>query len=184
MCKKLVKINSKIVKRMYNSENYKIYATYVDKKEFPNIKHNKYDNVTIYGDVHNLVVSQSYEVTAVEQLDNKYGYGYDIVNIRMDKPKNEEEVYMFLREFLSENQVGVLWQHYPDIIDIILRGEADTVDLDKLKGIGEKTFETIKTKIIENYCIYDLVVEFGGILTMSMLKKLYDEFKSIPIMKL
>ena len=86
----------------------------------------------------------------------------------MDKPKNEEEVYMFLREILTENQAGVLWQHYPDIIDIILRGEADTVDLDKLKGIGEKTFETIKTKIIENYCIYDLVVEFGGILTMSM----------------
>ena len=183
MSKKEVKFNCKIVKRMYNSENYKIYATYVDKKEFPNIKHNKYDNVTIYGDVHNLVVSQSYEVTAVEQLDNKYGYGYDIVNIRMDKPKNEEEVYMFLREILTENQAGVLWQHYPDIIDIILRGEADTVDLDKLKGIGEKTFETIKTKIIENYCIYDLVVEFGGILTMSMLKKLYDEFKSIPKMK-
>ena len=90
---------------------------------------------------------------------------------------------MFLREILTENQAGVLWQHYPDIIDIVLRGEADTVDLDKLKGIGEKTFETIKTKIVENYCIYDLVIEFGGILTMSMLKKLYDEFKSIPKMK-
>lgn len=182
MSKKEVKFNCKIVKCMYNSEDYKIYATDVDKKEFPNIKHNKYDNVTIYGNVHNLVVSQSYEITAVEQLD-KYGFGYDIVNVRMDKPKNEEEVYMFLREILTENQAGVLWQHYPDIIDIVLRGEADTVNLDKLKGIGEKTFETIKTKIVENYCIYDLVIEFGGILTMSMLKKLYDEFKSIPKMK-
>lgn len=182
MSKKEVKFNCKIVKCMYNSEDYKIYATDVDKKEFPNIKHNKYDNVTIYGNVHNLVVSQSYEITAVEQLD-KYGFGYDIVNVRMDKPKTEEEVYMFLREILTGNQAGVLWQHYPDIIDIVLRGEADTVDLDKLKGIGEKTFETIKTKIVENYCIYDLVIEFGGILTMSMLKKLYDEFKSIPKMK-
>ena len=139
MSKKEVKFNCKIVKCMYNSEDYKIYATDVDKKEFPNIKHNKYDNVTIYGNVHNLVVSQSYEITAVEQLD-KYGFGYDIVNVRMDKPKTEEEVYMFLREILTENQAGVLWQHYPDIIDIVLRGEADTVDLDKLKGIGEKTF--------------------------------------------
>lgn len=182
MSKKEVKFNCKIVKCMFNSENYKIYATEVDKEKYPNIKHNKYDNVTIYGDVHNLVVSQSYEVTAAEQLD-KYGYGYDIVNVRMDRPKNEEEVYMFLREILTENQAGVLWQHYPDIIDIVLRDEADTVDLDQLKGIGEKTFETIKTKIIENYCIYDLVVEFGGILTMSMLKKLYDKFRSIPKLK-
>lgn len=182
MSKKEVKFNCKIVKCMYNSENYKIYATEVDKEKYPNIKHNKYDNVTIYGDVHNLVVSQSYEVTAAEQLD-KYGYGYDIVNVRMDRPKNEEEVYMFLREILTENQAGVLWQHYPDIIDIVLRDEADTVDLDQLKGIGEKTFETIKTKITENYCIYDLVVEFGGILTMSMLKKLYDKFRSIPKLK-
>ena len=43
MSKKEVKFNCKIVKCMYNSENYKIYATDVDKKEFPNIKHNKYD---------------------------------------------------------------------------------------------------------------------------------------------
>lgn len=34
MSKKEVKFNCKIVKRMYNSENYKIYATYVDKKSF------------------------------------------------------------------------------------------------------------------------------------------------------
>lgn len=182
MSKKEVKFNCKVVKCMFNSDNYKIYATEVDKKKYPNIKHNKYDNVTIYGDVHNLVVSQSYEVTAVEQLD-KYGYGYNIANIRMDKPKNEEEVYMFLREILSEKQAGVLWQHYPDIIDIILRGEANTVELDKLNGIGEKTFEKIKTKIVENYCIYDLVVEFGGILTMSILKKLYDEYTSVEKLK-
>ena len=56
MSKKEVKFNCKIVKCMYNSEDYKIYATDVDKKEFPNIYHYKYDNVTIYGNVHNLVV--------------------------------------------------------------------------------------------------------------------------------
>lgn len=182
MSKKDVKFNCKIVKCMYNSENYKIYAADVDKKEYPNIKHNKYNNVTIYGDVHNLVVSQSYEVTAAEQLD-KYGYGYLITNIRMNKPKDEEEVYTFLREILTFDQASELWKHYPDIIDIILKKEENTVDLGKLKGIGEKTFEKIKTKIIDNYCIYDLVIEFGGILTMSMLKKLYDEYASVEKLK-
>lgn len=35
MSKKEVKFNCKIVKCMYNSEDYKIYATDVDKKSFP-----------------------------------------------------------------------------------------------------------------------------------------------------
>lgn len=182
MEKKELKFKCKIVKCMYNSENYKIYAADVDKIEYPTIKYNKYDNVSIFGDIHNLAVSQSYEVTAVEQL-GKYGYGYDIINIRMDKPKNEKETYLFLREILTEHQAAALWQCYPDIIDIILRGEADTVDISKLRGIEEKTFKKIKEKIVENYCIYDLVVEFGSILTMSMLKKLYDRYTSINKLK-
>lgn len=177
-----VKFKCKIVKCMYNSENYKIYATDVDEGKYPEIKSNQYGNVSIYGDVHNLILSQSYEVTAVEEM-GKYGYGYRIINVRMDKPKNEEEIYMFLREILTDNQASELWRHYPDIIDIVIRGESDTVDLTQLKGIGKKTYERIKNKIIENYCIYDLVIEFGGILTMSILKKLYDEYTSIDRLK-
>ena len=47
MSKKEVKFNCKIVKCMYNSEDYKIYATDVDKKEFPNIKPVSYTHLTL-----------------------------------------------------------------------------------------------------------------------------------------
>lgn len=177
------KFNCTIERCTYDSPDYKVYSAYVDKKQYPEIKHNeKYGNVTIFGNLHHLCETQSYEVTAVEEL-NKYGYGYKVVNIRMDQPKSEEDVYVFLQEILTFNQASELWKHYPDIIDRVITGNTDDIDLNKLKGIKEATFLKIKDKIIQNYALYDLVVEFGGILTISMLKKIYDEYPSIEMLK-
>lgn len=177
------KFNCIIERCTYDSPDYKVYSAYVDKKQYPEIKHNeKYGNVTIFGNLHHLCETQSYEVTAVEEL-NKYGYGYKVINIRMDQPKSEEDVYVFLQEILTFNQASELWKHYPDIIDRVITGNTDDIDLNKLKGIKEATFLKIKDKIIQNYALYDLVVEFGGILTISMLKKIYDEYPSIEMLK-
>lgn len=177
------KFNCTIERCTYNSPDYKVYSAYVDKKQYPEIKHNeKYGNVTIFGNLHHLCETQSYEVTAVEEL-NKYGYGYKVVNIRMDQPKSEEDVYVFLQEILTFKQASELWKNYPDIIDRVITGNTDDIDLNKLKGIKEATFLKIKDKIIQNYALYDLVVEFGGILTISMLKKIYDEYPSIEMLK-
>lgn len=177
------KFNCTIERCTYDSPDYKVYSAYVDKKQYPEIKHNeKYGNVTIFGNLHHLCETQSYEVTAVEEL-NKYGYGYKVVNIRMDQPKSEEDVYVFLQEILTFNQASELWKNYPDIIDRVVSGNTDDIDLNKLKGIKEATFIKIKDKIIQNYALYDLVVEFGGILTISMLKKIYDEYPSIEMLK-
>lgn len=172
-----------IEKCTYDSPDYKVYAVNVDPKKYPDIKRSeKYYNVTIFGNVHTLCLGQSYEVTAKEE-QNKYGYGYKIVNIRKDTPKNEEDVYMFLQEILTFNQASELWKNYPDIIDRVISGNTKDIDLSKLHGIGEITFGKIKDKIIQNYALYDLVVEFGGNLTISMLKKIYDEYPSIQMLK-
>lgn len=177
------KFNCTIERCTYDSPDYKVYSAYVDKKQYPEIKHNeKYGNVTIFGNLHHLCETQSYEVTAVEEL-NKYGYGYKVINIRMDQPKSEEDVYVFLQEILTFKQASELWKNYPDIIDRVITGNTDDIDLNKLKGIKEATFLKIKDKIIQNYALYDLVVEFGGILTISMLKKIYDEYPSIEMLK-
>ena len=57
------------------------------------------------------------------------------------------------------------------------------VDLSRLKGIGEKTFEKIKEKIIINYCLMDLVIEFKNVLSMSIIKRIYDRYSSIDKLK-
>ena len=165
-----------IIREIYMSDNWKIYAVNVDKEQYPLIKHTKYGDCSVCGDIHSLTPGEEYNFTCIEQ-STKYGYSYKILNITKDKPKNESDVYTFLQEFLTFNQASELYREYPTIIDMVLNGEK--VDLSKLHGIGEKTFNNIKSKIIDNYKLFDIVAEYGGILTLSMIKKLYNEFSSV-----
>ena len=165
-----------IIREIYMSDNWKIYAVNVDKEQYPLIKHTKYGDCSVCGDIHSLTPGEEYNFTCIEQ-STKYGYSYKILNITKDKPKNESDVYTFLQEFLKFNQASELYREYPTIIDMVLNGEK--VDLSKLHGIGEKTFNNIKSKIIDNYKLFDIVAEYGGILTLSMIKKLYNEFSSV-----
>ena len=167
-----------IIREIYMSDNWKIYAVNVDREQYPLIKHTKYGDCSVCGDIHSLTPGEEYNFTCIEQ-NTKYGYSYKILNITKDKPKNESDVYTFLQEFLTFNQASELYREYPTIIDMVLNGESDKVDLSKLHGIGEKTFNNIKSKIIDNYKLFDIVAEYGGILTLSMIKKLYNEFSSV-----
>ena len=180
--KKEIKFSGNIIRCTYDSPDYKVYAVDVDRDKYPDVKFTKYGNATIFGNLYDLVVQQPYEITAVEE-QNKYGYGYKVINIRMDKPRNEDDVYTFLQEILTFNQASELWKNYPDIIDRVVKGDVDSIDLNKLKGIKEYTFEKIKMKILQNYALYDLVIEFNGLLTISTLNKLYEKYSSVELLK-
>ena len=72
---------------------------------------------------------------------------------------------------------------YPDIIQRVKDNNIADIDLSKLKGIGAKTFEKIKDKIITNYCLMELVIEFKNVLSMNVIKRIYDEYSSIDKLK-
>lgn len=179
---KQFKFKGVIIKCTYNTPDYKIYAVEVNKKDYPDIKQNKYGNVSILGEISDLTLGVEYEITAEEQT-NKYGVSYHVINIRRDMPTTTEGAFLFLSEILTENQAKVLIQHYPSIIQKVKDNELDDIDLSKLKGIGEKTFEIIKDKIITNFALMDLVIEFKNVLSMSIIKKIYDEYSSIDKLK-
>lgn len=172
----------RVVKQTYNSDNYKIYAVDVDKELYPDIKFSKYGNAVICGEIHELGIGIEYEIRAVEQ-STKYGYSYKVLNIRRDKPRLAADMYVFLQEILSLNQAETLYNAYPDIVDRVMQNRLEDIDFSRLKGIKEYTFNIIKNKIIENYCLSDLVLEFQGLLSLSMLKKLYDKYSSITVVK-
>ena len=179
---KQIKFKGVIIKCTYNTPDYKIYAVDVDKKDYPDIKQNKYGNVSILGELSDLTLGVEYEITAEEQA-NKYGTSYKIINIKRDMPTTTEGTYLFLSEILTMNQAKVLVENYPDIIQKVKDNDLDDIDLSKLKGIGEKTFEIIKDKIITNFALMDLVIEFKNVLSMSIIKKIYDEYSSIDKLK-
>ena len=176
------KFSAKIVKCTYDTPDFRIYATNVDRTKYPEIKRNKYGNVAILGELHELTEGVDYEVIAIEQV-SKYGTSYKVLNIKRDIPTTEDDMYLFLGEILTPNQAATLWSAYPDIVQRVKENRLDDIDLNKLKGIKEYTFNIIKNKIIENFCLADLVIEFQGYLSLSVIKKIYDKYASIDLLK-
>lgn len=179
---KEVLFKGRVVRQTYDGGDYKIYAVDVDKSIYPEIKFTKYGNATITGEIHELGIGIEYEIKAIEQ-NTKYGYSYKVLNIRRDKPKSASDMYIFLQEILTLNQAKTLYEVYPDIVDRVMNNRLDDIDLNKLHGIKEYTFNVIKDKIVENFCLAELVIEFQGLLSLPMLKKLYEKYASINMIK-
>lgn len=168
----------KVVRCIYDTEQYKAYAFDVDKEKYPFIKYTKYGNAVISGNLHALGEGITYKVEATEEL-NKNGYGYKVSNIKRDRPNSLLDMQVFLSEILTPIQAKVLYDVYPEIVDRVINNRLDDIDLSKTKGIKEYTFDIIKEKIVENFCLVELISEFQGLLSLNMVKKLYDKYASI-----
>ena len=179
---KQYKFKGVVIRCTYDTPDYKIYAVEVNKRDYPDVKQNKYGNVSILGEISDLTLGVEYEITAEEQI-NKYGISYKVINLRRDVPTTTEGTFSFLSEILTYNQAKVLVENYPTIIQKVKDNDLDDIDLSKLKGIGAKTFEIIKDKIITNFALMDLVIEFKNVLSMNMIKKIYDKYSSIDKLK-
>lgn len=182
MNEKQFKFKGKVKRCVFSSETFKCYAMDVDTKKYPEIQLNRYKNCTIVGDLPDLGEDIEYEVTAVEK-EGKYGLSYQVLNIRRDIPTTSEEVFSFLSSILTANQAKTICQAYPNILDIIKENRLDDIDLNKLKGIKQYTFARIKEKIVDNFYLADLIAEFQGYFTLSIVRRLYKEYTSTDKIK-
>ena len=167
---------------VYNSAEFKIYGCSINSFEYPNIKINKYNNVTIKGNISELNLGVDYIVKAKEVSDS-HGVGYDVINIKREKPTTLAATRNFLYEILTPNQTDVLLEAYPDIVDRIMNNRLDDIDLSRTKGIKDYTFNVIKNKVIENFKLAEIVEEFRGLFNLSTVKKLYDKYTSVDKIK-
>lgn len=138
---------------------------------------------TIVGKMQRLTIGVPYECTASLTLNKKYKkYQYEVESLNADKPKTREEQESFLRCLLTEKQASSLLEVYPDIIEIVLDNKE--IDLSKVKGIGDKSFEKIRDKILENYVLSDVLTmlkPYG--VTINAIKKLMAAEQSVVILK-
>lgn len=165
------------VRCVYETEDFKIYGCQVDTTKYPTIKHNKYGNVSIVGCLPQLEGHVTYKIRAEEKL-NKFGYQYDVNYISRDLPSSTTSSQAFLEELIPVKQAETLLNVYPDIIKDIMDDNLDHIDLKKTKGIKEKTFNKIKAKVIENFGLMGLVESFGGMISLKVMKKLLDIYKT------
>lgn len=160
------------------SNDFRIYAC-TPTEEIENLKYNKYGNISISGNVHELTLGQEYEITGKE---NKYGY--EIVKIKRDKPKNKTQNSKFLSEVVTQKQAKALLDVYPDIVDKIINNNLDDVDLSLVKGIKDATFNKIKSKVIENFPLMEFIEEFDQYsISINNARKMYETFTSIELMR-
>lgn len=175
---KILEFKCTIDRCVYSSDDFKIYGVLVDSLEYPDVKITKYGTATIKGNIQELNLGVEYLVKSLEVADNN-GIGYKAINIKREKPTTLSAQRNFLYEILTVNQANTLLSVYPDIVDRIIKDKLNDIDLSKIKGIKEYTFNVIKNKVIENFKLADLVEEFQGLFSISILKKLYEKYPSI-----
>ena len=183
---KIVEFTATIERKIWEDEesSFRIYATNVAPDEIVKLglKRTKYGNVAIQGTLHELGEGLDYQIKAEETM-GKNGYSYKVINISRNRPKNAEDMYIFLREILTPDQARVMWEAYPDIVQRVIEDRVNDIDLSKTCGIKQARFEVIKRKIIENYALAEMVIEFKGLLSMTMIHKLYNEYSSIKVLR-
>lgn len=181
MSEQLVTFKGTLARAVYVTDSFSVYAMNVDTSKY-NVKINKFNNVSICGELPSLTKGVEYEVIASEEI-GKYGVSYRVSNIRRDEPLTKQGVRSFLEEIVSPNIAYVLTENYPDIIERVKNGNLDDIDLSKMHGIGPRNFQKIVDKITENFYLSDLASEFHGVLSMAMLKKIYDVYGSSDLLK-
>lgn len=182
MGEKEVVFKGRVVRCTGSNGDWKAYALDIDSKKFPEIKLTKYGNACISGNIHQLGDGIEYEVTAILE-HTKYGNSYKVINLKRDKPNTALDMQIFLSEILTPQQAYTLFEAYPDIVNRVMSGKLDDIDLNKTKGIKEATFNKIKEKIVDNFCLVELVAEFQGLLSLPMLKKLYLKYQSVQMIR-
>jgi len=183
MAENTIEFKAVVSASRYISDEFKIYVVDVDTIKYPDVKPNKSGDFIIVGNIPSLVPNTEYGIKAKIEINKNFGIQYKVQNIKVDKPTTVESSRKFLSEILTDKQTNTLLDVYPNIIDKVTKNDLDDIDLSKLNGIGDFIFDKIKTKIIENFCLIDLVDKFGGYIELSIIKKLYDKYSSPKIIE-
>ena len=72
---KVLKFKGKIIRKVYANEDYRVYGVEIDKASYPELKLNRYGNITIVGDIGDLTFNVDYNITAKEE-NTKNGITY------------------------------------------------------------------------------------------------------------
>lgn len=137
----------------------------------------------IAGKMQRLYLGSDYEVQAELSYDTKYkAYQYKPKVISAVSPKTEDQQRRFLESLVTEKQAETLLAAYPNIIEDTINNKE--INVKKLHGIREHTWEIIKEKIINNYVISDILILLQPLgVSFAMIQKLISEEPNPALLK-
>ena len=134
------------------------------------------DNITYFiniaGKMQRLYIGCKYEIEAQMRFNKRYNcWEYVPSSIKLIKSTTDEDNKKFLNSVLTTNQTESLLSVYPDIIDKVVNNEE--IDLSKVKGIKDKSFNKIKDKILKAYGMSDLLIMLQPLgITLKQINKI------------
>jgi exodeoxyribonuclease V alpha subunit len=155
----------------------------IPKEDRDKVKQYYYGTMT--GKVQRLYPNTLYHFKAKKEFNKKYqAWQYSVISAETDTPKSVEDQKNFLLSICTEGQVNTLLEAYPDIVEGVVSGKYDTIDLEKTKGIKEYYWNLIKTRILENYVMADILAMLIPIgVSYAKVKKLLNDEPNPLVLK-
>ena len=183
-----------IRERFYNEDSSWGVFEFVTEDDIPkfeyyndmfNDNYNKKKYSTLAGKMQKLYIGSNYEVNATLEYNEKYNsYQYNPISIVSLVPKSFDDSYKFLRTITSDTLAKNILNEYPNIIQDVVDGKVCQLEYDKIKGLGEKSWNKIKGNIIENYVISDIIILLQPLgISFNMIKKLINKYSNPSLIK-
>jgi RecD/TraA family predicted helicase len=177
----MIEIKIKPTRTLFFAEDtfFGIYGCEVNPDDIHKVKINQWGNISIKGVAPKLNHGEEYTAVVKEDANSKYAGSYELVSIKQDRPTTVAEQRSFLETILTVNQVENIYKVYSeqdDVVGMIERGE---FDYNKVNGLGEKTFEKLQKKIMENVDMSEVLTflsKYG--IKYNMIAKLVKEYKN------
>jgi exodeoxyribonuclease V alpha subunit len=179
-----IQVKVKPTKTLFFAEDtfFGIYSCEVNPDDQHLVNMNKWSNISMKGTMPKLNHGEEYQVTLKEDTNSKYAGSYELVAIKQDRPTTVSEQKSFLETILTANQVENIYKVYGEDQDVVGMIEKGEFDYNQVNGLGAKTFEKLRTKVLENVDMSEVLTflsQYG--IKYNMIAKLVKEYQNPQI---
>jgi len=176
-----LRVKARVVKEIYHNDNFYILAL-SPMQENKDLAISQYGTFTCKGELSMLTVGQDYELVLEEINSDKYGISYkviDVPSLNVDDLTDDDEMQI-LRQITTDSQAEYVHKAYPNFIRLIINGEEDKIDINKIYNVGVTRLNIYKRLINEKFRYYYLMKQTQPYeISMSDCKLLLNKYRTI-----
>lgn len=176
-----LRVKARVVKEIYHNDNFYILAL-SPMQENKDLVISQYGTFTCKGELSMLTVGQDYELVLEEINNDKYGISYkviDVPSLNVDDLTDDDEMQI-LRQITTDSQAEYVHKAYPNFIRLIINGEEDKIDINKIYNVGVTRLNIYKRLINEKFRYYYLMKQTQPYeISMSDCKLLLNKYRTI-----
>lgn len=176
-----LRVKARVVKEIYHNDNFYILAL-SPMQENKDLVISQYGTFTCKGELSMLTVGQDYELVLEEMNSDKYGISYkviDVPSLNVDDLTDDDEMQI-LCQITTDSQAEYVHKAYPNFIRLIINGEEDKIDINKIYNVGVTRLNIYKRLINEKFRYYYLMKQTQPYeISMSDCKLLLNKYRTI-----